>query len=274
MKKILYLTLALLILPLSAEGQILKKLKKQVTQKVEGAVTKNVSDKAAEKTEHTLNKMWENKLQNTSFPMGTENVGFFEIPDTYDFDWKYVLDMKTEDGNMDVIYHLKEGAQYLGMEMTLAENMFLVIDQKREMTVMFLSSEETKFITASKLPAEDMSAMKEEENALEEMEIREIDSKKILGYKCQGYQTENEEYIFTLFITEEAGINFNDLFLTDQKNAPKGFKPEWLKNGKGLMMEMQMKDKKDPTKNISMTCIELDKKTHSVNKSDYQNFGR
>ena len=270
MKKLTILFISLFLVGSTAEAQFLKKLKKKVEQKVEQKVINNVSDKAAAETEKSLNNMWEMDLEGMAMPMG-ERVDPAEIPASYAFDWEYTLNMNSEQGDMEFTYLLKKDAPHFGIQMPNVPGMFMVMDGEKQMMVMFMNSEGNKMLTATRIDPENLAAS-EEENPYKDAEIKQIGSKEIMGYTCQGYQTETPEHLFTFYVTDEAGIGFSDIFKANQKNAPKGFNPEWFAEGKGLMMEMNMKDKKDSSKNITMTCTKLAQKDNRINKSDYQSF--
>ena len=270
MKNLIYLGLAIFLMAgtTTAEAQFLKKLKEKVEKKVEEAATENISNKAANETDKALNNMWEKKLENTNFTMGMDMVDPSEIPAGYNFDWEYSLQMTTTEGEMEMVYHIKENANYVGMKIPQAENMFTVLDNNENMTVIYMNSEGNKMVMATRFDVSEEEL--EQENKYEEMEFEEIGTKTILGYECQGYRSENTENVFTFYVTDEAGVSFRDLYQENQKNIPKGLDADWIKDGTGLMMEMQMKDKENPSKNVSMTCTGIEKKPFSISTSDYQ----
>jgi hypothetical protein len=272
MKKIFYLVLAIFFMAgtSTAEAQFFKKLKEKVEKKVEDAAIKNVSDKAAKETDKSLNNLWAKQLENSSFSMGMDMVDPSEIPAGYDFDWEYTLKMNTSQGEMDMVYHIKENSPYVGMKIPQAENMFTVLDNKRNMTVLYMNSEGNKMVMATRfdISEEDM----ETDNSYEEMKFEEIGKKTILGYECQGYRSENAENVFTFYVTDEAGVSFRNLYQENQKNIPEGLNADWIRDGTGLIMEMQMKDKKNADKNVTMTCTGIEKKPFSVDTSEYQSM--
>ncbi|MHA6278848.1 DUF4412 domain-containing protein [Salinimicrobium sp. CAU 1759] len=273
MKKLIYLGLAIFLMAgtSTTEAQILKKLKKKITEKVEDAAVNNVSDKAAEKTDESLNKLWSQQVKNNQFSMGMDMVDPSEIPESYNFDWIYTLEMNTSEGKMDMVYHIKENAPYVGVKIPEAENMFTVLDNNENMTVLYMNSEGNKMVMATRFE------VSEEEMAMNDsygqMEFEEIGTKTILGYNCQGYRAEDEENIYTFYVTDEAGVSFRDIYHENQKNIPKGLNADWLIDGTGLMMEMQMQDKANPDKNVSMTCTGIEKKPFTINTSEYQSMG-
>ncbi|HET8753947.1 MAG TPA: DUF4412 domain-containing protein [Salinimicrobium sp.] len=265
MKKIIYILVVVLGCSFSAQAQFFKKLKEKVEKKVENAVTESVSDKAEKETQKAMDKMLEANLSNIS--MGMESADLSEVPETYTFNWEYALHMKTKDGDFEMIYRLNEDQPYIGIEMPQAEGMFMVMDQENKLMAMFMNSQGNKFLTATKLP-EVPEEVTDEEEINSTPEITKIGTKTILGYESQGYQTEDEDHIITFYVTDEAGISFNDMFKTSQKNMPKNFEAEWLEEG-ALLMEMNMQSKTNPKETMLMTCTRIEKEDFSIKKADY-----
>lgn len=264
MKNLIYLGLGLFLLTTTtAEAQIFKKLKKQIEKKAVDTETKEDPDKT-----HNMRSKQPNI---SNFPMGMDMVDPAEIPDSYDFDWEYTLNMETPEGKMLMVYHIKENAPYVGIKIPQADNMFTVIDNKKDLTVLYMDSKDSKMVMATRnqIYQEEM----ELEDRYKDMEFKEVDTKMILGYECRGYRSENDEHIFEFYVTDEAGVSFRDIFQENQKQIPKGLNADWLKDGTGLMMEMQMRDKKNPKKNVSMTCTGIQKKPFTVKTSEYQSMG-
>lgn len=270
MKKLILSMLSVLLFAFSAEAQFLKNLKKKVEQRVENKVTENIANKAANEADKSLNKMWETKLKNMPVPMGANRVDISEVPDTYSFDWAYQMEMQTSEGTMNMVYHLKQNAPYFGINLKEVGDMFMVLDNENDLSIMYFNSEENKFLSATKLEPEDLA----EDNAeyYEDFSIEEIEGKNILGYNCKGYKAENDEHIFKFYITKDAPVNFTGMQQSKDSKVPKGFNADWLKDGKGLMMEMQMEDKKDPGKNAKMLCTSLERKSLSLNKNEYNSL--
>ncbi|HEY9186235.1 MAG TPA: DUF4412 domain-containing protein [Salegentibacter sp.] len=270
MKNLIISILSVLLFGFSAEAQFLKKLKKKVEQKVEEKVTENIANKAAAEAEKSLNKMWETDLKNSPIPMGANRVDISEVPQSYDFNWEYQLTMETKEGNADMTYLLKEDAPYFGLRMPQAEGMFMVLDMDKKLSIMYFSSGENNFISASKIT--DL-VNQDETNPYENAELKKIGTKNILGYDCQGYETETEEHTITFYVTQEAPISFTNMYSDEKSNIPKGWNADWLEDGAALMMEMKMIDKKDSNRNATMRCTGLEKKSFTINKAEYEALG-
>lgn len=255
---------------ISAQAQFLKKLKNKVEEKVENRVTENVSNKAANEAEKSLNKIWENSLKNTPMPMGGERVDISEVPDVYTFDWIYNMQIQTTEGNMDMVYHLKKDAPYFGINMKDAGDFFMVLDNDKQLSIMYLHSEGKKFLMATRTDEEEL--MKEDESLYDDYQIEEIEGKTILGYDCKGYRVENDEHLMKFYVTNEAPVSLTGIKQGKETNLPKGFNADWFKEGTNLMMEMEMEDKKDPKNNAQMVCTSLQEKSVTLNKNDYNNM--
>ncbi|GGG28926.1 hypothetical protein GCM10011532_10480 [Christiangramia forsetii] len=262
------MVLAFLLLGSPANAQFLKKLKKKVEQKVENTVTENISNKAAEETDKSLNNIWENNMD-----LGLSQVDYSEIPDTYQFSWKYDMTIETKDGATDLVYLFEEDASYLGTIINQEDNkMIMVFDPLANLNTMYMNNDGSKMVmgTKMKINAKDVEEMSDYEN----MQITEIGKKKILGYDCNGYRMENDEYIVTSYLTEETNLNFASMFQSKgNPKIPKAVDAEWFKkHSDGLMLEMEVIDKNKGKDNMKMYCTSLSKENFQINKSDYNSM--
>lgn len=267
-----------------ANAQFFKKLKKSVERSVENTIERKTSDKAAEKTGEAMDEVLEEDKDSKSSKKKSESStstmpiglgGMESVPGVYDFEWVYRLKMVSprSRNNMELEYYLKEDAAYWGAQFyqdgeTVSPN-FMVYDTNINKMVMFMDQGSTKMAMATKLPKGIVDAAVEESD-YEDYTIKKIPGKTILGYDCEGYEMENEDYKYVMYITFDAPISFTDMFGSDK--MPKDFNPEWLMKGdvEGMMMEMDMDDKSSNRNDMKMSCIKLEKKNFSVRKSDYQ----
>ncbi len=259
-----------IILP--SQAQFLKNLQKKVEQKVENTVTNKVADKAAAEAGKSVDNMLNFQMGNSGFSSGFEQVDNAEIPEVYDFDWSYVVKMETRQGDMTINYFLKKDAPYFGFK--LPENdIFMVMDPSRNMNVMYMKTEGNNMVMATKIPENSLDDIAGDNAQADDFSFKKIGNKTIMGYDCSGYQGENEDMIFTFYVTTDPDISFGDLYKSDKTNLPKGFDPKWIEEGKGIMMQMTMEGKKNAKDNVTMTCTSLERKALSINKSDYNSFG-
>lgn len=257
----------------TAEAQILKKLKK----KIEKGLEKTVIDKTNEKVQHEAGKVMEDMLEGDlmkSNPMMNkgEMADMAEVADTYTFNYVYTLEMKDDTRNeaVNMYMYLQANADYWGMKMQEAEQMTMVHDAGRDLMVMFMDQNGQKMAMAFKTDVGDMT---EEAAEASEFEVREIPGKEIMGYDCQGFEVETPEYSVTVYNTFEAEVSLANVFGVTE-DLPSGFDPEWIrKDGQyGLMMEMYMKDKTGDGNDVSMRCVDLTEQSLTLNKADYQSF--
>lgn len=268
MKKAILTTILMAFCLMPLHAQILKNLKKKVEQKVEKTVTDKVADKAADEAGKSVDNMLNFQMSGAA---GHEQVDPSEIPQVYDFEWSYVMKMETRQGDMILNYFLKKDAPYFGMK--LSENdMYMVMDPSRNLNVMYMLSGGNNMVMATKMPKtlpDEIAADNAEED---EYSFKKIPNKTILGYECGGFQGENREMVLTFYVTTEPDISFGEIYKSDQTKLPKGFDPKWIKEGKGIMMQMIMEGKTNDRDNATMTCIALEKTNFSLNKSDYNSL--
>lgn len=259
--------MAFIAIPVQA--QFLKKLQQKVSQQVENTVSKKIADKAADEAGKSVDNMFDFSIGD-GFARGYEPIDYAEIPEIYEFDWSYVVKMETGQGDMTINYLLKKDAPYFGLQ--LPENdMQMVMDPSRNMNIMYMNSEGNKMVMATKIPEispGEMAGDLEED----EFNFKKVGNKTIMGYDCTGYQGENSDMVFTFYVTTEPDINFGDFYKSDKSNLPKGFDPKWIEEGNGIMMQMIMEGKKNSKNNATMTCVALERKASSINKSDYKSI--
>lgn len=272
------LIIVLLLLSANAEAQFLKKLKKKVENTVENVVTDKIANKTAQQTNKAMDKILNPKFKkNSPMPIGSEMGSLDDVPATYEFDWVYKLDIKTTRSKrkMDIAYYLKKDAPYWGAKMNQDMEMFMVYDLSRKLTVIFMQNDKNSFASVTKIPEEIIDDEVLDENvSFQDYTMKEIPGKEILGFQCKGYEMENDQYKFTLYNTFDTEVSFSDIYGKSEQ-LPKGFNVDWLKEGEneGLVMEMIMEDKKNKKNNMTMKCVELEKKSFTINKSDYNSLG-
>ena len=213
--------------------------------------------------------MMGSQMNSAMLPMGGEKVSTEEIPAHYKFDWKYDARIKTSQGDMEMSYRLKNNAPYMGIEMPQAANIFMVMDTKNNLMAMFFNSEENKMLMASRL---NTAETQDDKDFYKDAEIREIKGKTILNYNCQGYEVETDGHLFRFYITHEADVSFTKMYQQEKSRMPPGIAEELLKNGEGLMLEMQMIDKKDSKNNATMICTSLNKEAFDISKANYRSM--
>src|SRR5690606_27487343 len=255
------LLLAVLAFAPTAEAQFLKKLKKRVEEKVEQTVVEKTADKASEKASNSMDKIFDVNLKNPQSK--GKKVDAKNVPDSYQFSYKYQLKMTTASGEMDIDYFLQSDATYMGMKMNAGMPLFMVIDDDAKATFMFMESGGNKVVTATSLEMnEDLEDVEDIESpSLDDMTITDLPNKTILGYNCIGKKFENDEYAFISYFTVDAPVSFDQVFKSEMDRYPEPIK-EQFKNYEGaLLMHMEMIDRTNKgKKNTSgtMECIAIE----------------
>jgi len=261
----------------SLNAQFLKKLQKSVERGVEKAVLKKTEEVAADKTEEGMDKLLNMEFMNMydeKFKTG-EAVDPSILPDHYDFEWKYTMQINTTQGAISMDYYLSPNAEYFGMKPDLSDqevtgNMVMVMDVERNVTTMFMDMGDTKMAMPTAIPL-DIDVEDTDLDETGEYVFEEIGTKEILGKTCQGFRMENEEMKVVIYSMLDAPVSFNQVFGSDAQKMPKGFDPKWLeKMENSLVMEMTYTDKAKSVNATKMECVALTEETFVISKSDYQ----
>jgi len=258
--------LVLLIMVISAQttqAQLFKKLKQSIEQKVENVIIEKTSDKAAEKTSNSLDKVFDIN----PFSMGKDKVDTALIPESYEFSWKYSLNMKTKEGDMVLDYFLQPGQPYFGFTSPMMESMFTVMDNERNMTVMYMLSDKNSVMMANSMP--DDLDLEESADESEAFGYESLPDKEIMGYNCTGVKATNNRYEISMYFTSDAPVSFSDIYKKQNKNIPAGLKNYFGEDDYVLMLEMQMTDLKKDKMNATMECIGLEEVQKTIYKRDY-----
>ena len=261
----------------SLNAQFLKKLQKSVERGVEKAVLKKTEEVAADKTEEGMDKLLNMEFMNMydeKFKTG-EAVDPSILPDHYDFEWKYTMQINTTQGAISMDYYLSPNAEYFGMKPDLSDqkvtgNMVMVMDVERNVTTMFMDMGDTKMAMPTAIPL-DIDVEDTDLDETGEYVFEEIGTKEILGKTCQGFRMENEEMKVVIYSMLDAPVSFNQVFGSDAQKMPKGFDPKWLeKMENSLVMEMTYTDKAKSVNATKMECVALTEETFVISKNDYQ----
>ena len=271
-KTLLINTIFLAFIGNTANAQFFDKLRKSVEEKVEETIVTKTSDKAVQKTDKTLDKIFDANLGSGKKGKKVEPTN---LKSTYAFEYQYRLSVTNKQlkSSMDMDYFLKPGATYMGVKMNMGPEMFMVIDGETNTNYMFMSVGTTKMVTATAIDGDDLTP--EGEYDYEGYTFTDLPNKTFLGYDCVGKRMENKEYVFTMYFTNEAPITFNDVFKTDTDRIPAAIKNQFSGNEKGTMMFMDMKDKLNKgkkDKSGTMECTLLEPADFNFDASEYKSM--
>ena len=267
--------LLFLFIGISAQAQFWKKIKDRAKEAAEETVMNKTAEKAAEKTDKTLDKIFDMDFGKTS------KVDPAILQNTYEYNWRYTLEMQHKKGAMKINYLLREGGTDFGSSFEMDQGtqimggMLMVMDEAAGVTAILMERNGKKFgQVMSSLTDEIIDLQeKEQENSMDEFEFKEIGTKVILGYECQGFQMENEDLIMTMYVAFDTPVSFNQLAAgQNSKRLPKGFDPKWLDKigDNSLMMEMGVVNKNKPKENMKMSCVALEEESIFIDMSEYE----
>ena len=255
MKRLIFVVTVLVSFGISqSQAQFLDKLKKRVLDKTEDMVidkaANKVADKAADKTGEAMDQLLNPDFGSIMNPIGTK-VDISTLPATYNFDYRYAMKVNTGEGEMGMDYYLNKTQPYMGMKMNMSgqegADMAMVYDEGNK--VIFTNVGGMAIATEM-----DLSKVVDEEEAdiYNDYTFKELPNRKFLGYDCVGREMENDEYKITTYIAPDMEAGFGNMFKSEHANLPPAMQKFSDQYKNGLMMYMEMVDKKNKGKKNGM----------------------
>ena len=272
-KKYFILIIVLLSYSNMASSQFLKNIKKSVQVGLQKASLSIVEVQSTSEA----NKVIDSTSNRTS-PYFNSNasksvIHSSTLPDSYNYEWKYTMQIETDNSTLSIDYFLKPDANNFGIKLNMKKsksvsNIFMVMDLERKTSIVFMDMHGNKIATPTSLP-DNLEIDKSESS--DDFTFDKLGVKNILGYKCQGYRMESKDAIVKFYATNDANVSFNQLFSSYSRSTPKGFDPSWLNNiEESLIMEIEFQSKDKKHTNAKIKCIALKKESFSIRKQDYQ----
>ncbi len=230
-----WIFLSLLFLGASADAQILKKLKKKVQQATEDVIVEKAAQKTAQETGKAMDSLlnidpdYQQKNKEQWEQMFGQGGADIPIEENYRFDTNvlYTMEFSSDDNNSVVDYSMwfsdKDNymaTQVSNMQSESAKNQEMpmsvlsVIDDKNKAMVILM--EEQKI--AQVVSMEKIKDLSVEETADEGLDSsfkaveKTGNSKKILGYDCEEFMSENADTRFTFWVTQDLEIYQKNMF--------------------------------------------------------------
>jgi hypothetical protein len=250
----------------AAEQHAMNKASQKVNKEMDKAVDSSVDQNVDSSANQNVN------MNDAILGYGKNRVDASVVPNSYVFSWKYVMEIKSDEGKaMNADYLLEPNASYFGFNVGQDEgqSMLMIMDTKNRITVSCFGSGKDKMASASKMA--DYSEMAKREGEKSKFTYKALPNKIFLGYNCKGIQATNDEYDIVFYYTNEAKVSFGDMF-KNQKNwkMPDALAGYFKPDEKTLLMDMNMKDLKNKGKVTTMKCISLEKNAYIFNKADYK----
>ncbi|MDO6518501.1 DUF4412 domain-containing protein [Zobellia uliginosa] len=266
------IAIAFLLIGTSVNAQFWKKVTKSAEKAAERTVLKKTEQKAAEKTDKALDNLLDMDLSG----MGGQQVDPSTLPSSYEFEWRYTLQMSHSKGDIKMHYFLSEEGGAFGSRPEMSQggtpmgNMLMVMDPTLSTTIILMDNGGKKTGTVMSNP--DITGAVSKESDTGDYEFREIGTKTILGYTCQGFQIENKDALTTMYVAFDTPVSFDNMYSgSNAKQLPKGFDPKWLDRigDNSLVMEIDFKNKRKPKQSAMMTCVALEKEPLNINIPAY-----
>ena len=254
--KILLICSFIFIFSSTVEAQFLNRLKNRIVERTEDVIINKAADKAAERTSEAMDKILNQNLDGL-FNVGTGKiVDVSELPSEYKFNYLYKIKMATGEGDMEMDYFFNKNESYFGARSQMAPDMIMVFDIDKNLFVIKTGES----VIARQIDL-DANLEMEEEDFYNDYTFKELSNKEFLGISCPGYEMENDENKFVVYIAPDVGVGFGSANGSKIVNMPKEMQTFSKKYEKGLMMYMEMENKLDAKKKdkslTSMECIEF-----------------
>ena len=236
----------------SAEAQFLKEIRDRAIERSKDVIIGKTAEKAAEKTGNAMDKLPNPDFSGFMNRTG-KKVDMASLPESYWFDYLYSLKMTTKEGEILFDYYLNPSEPYMGAKINMGMEMSMVLDEGNK--VLFTYGDGMPIATEMDLTDElDEEEMQTDHNYT----FKELPNRQFLGYDCIGREMENEEYKFIIYIAPDMEAGFGNMFKSDHANIPPAMQKFSSEYENGLMMYMEMEDKKNKKrKNTSATmeCV-------------------
>lgn len=243
----------------NAQNPLLKRLQRKIENKVENKIT--------QKADRSVDKVLDAPFNMPS--QSTSKVSTNDLAATYNFSWKYDVEMKAEKGkSMMMTYFLQPNANYQGMVMgDIKSDMYIIMDFDKGVMLTLMEAGGSKMGQAMSIPNYNQET---EEDKISDYEITSLPNQTIAGYNCKGLQMKNKDYLIKYYFTNDVPLTLNGMN-RDKESA----KLSKILNGinvkdPGLMMKMDMTDLKNKKNNVTMECKSLVKSAKTISRKDYK----
>jgi len=276
------------------QAQFLKKLKAKVQQAAEDVVIDKASQKAAQEAGKALDSLLEidpnyqaknqEQLENMLFQSGDS----IAINDVYSFstnvDYKMEYTSDNKPTTADYSMWFSDNENYMASEIKnidsnksqkkqLSNGMISIIDNDNQAMIIIMEEQKmAQIISMEKIKNIDIveENNKDQDIKTDFQEVKKTgETKKILGYLCEEYISNNTDAKMTFWITQDVKLYQKNMFL----NMSKSLGGETFKNipdsAKGFTMEMNYENKSNGDKS-SIVVTHISKKSKIIKTADYQ----
>lgn len=272
------------------EAQLLKKLKNRVKEATEDVI----ADKAAEKVAQESGKALDSLLDidpdyQPQYPQqiqqmmaaGSENI---PVEESYLFNTRVTYKMTMTDKKKSSIVNYEmwfsEKEAYMATKVEGDENtdsrdmpsaVISILDDKNQAMIILMEEQKmAQLLSMSKI--KDI-AVKENEIDANDTDFKNIkktgNTKKILGYNCEEFMSENESNKFSFWVTKELALFQKNMFFNVSQSLGGNTFEDIPQEAQGFMMEMNYENLSNNEKG-NMIVVDIQNQDKTILMADYQ----
>ncbi len=270
----------------SLEAQLLKKLKNKVKEATEDVL----AEKAAQEAEKTLDSIleadpeyqpeYEKQLQQM-MTQGAENI---KIEESYAFNTKvmYKMTVTDPDTSSDIKYEMwyAENEDYMATKTLDNKNstskgvpnsVLSILDDKNQAIIVILEAQKiAQLLPMDNIDEVDVDESGEVEDDTEFEGLKKTGrSKKILGYNCEEFVTQNDSNKYSFWITQELSLFHKNMLFNLSESLGANTFDHIPEEAKGFMMEMSYENFSKKEKGF-MQVLDIEKTNNRIFMKDYQ----
>jgi hypothetical protein len=272
------------------EAQLLKKLKNRVKEATEDVIADKAAEKAAQESGKVLDSLLDiDPDYQPQYPQqieqmmaaGSENI---PVEESYLFNTKvtYKMTMTDEKKSSVVNYEMwfSEKEAYMATKVESDENtdsrdmpssVISILDDKNQAMIILMEEQKmAQLISMSKI--KDI-AVEENEIDANDTDFKRIkktgNTKKILGYDCEEFMSENESNKFSFWVTKELALFQKNMFFNVSQSLGGNTFEDIPQEAQGFMMEMNYENLSNNEKG-NMIVVDIQNQDKTILMADYQ----
>lgn len=272
------------------EAQLLKKLKNRVKEATEDVIADKAAEKAAQESGKVLDSLLDiDPDYQPQYPRqieqmmaaGSENI---PVEESYLFNTKvtYKMTMTDEKKSSVVNYEMwfSEKEAYMATKVESDENtdsrdmpssVISILDDKNQAMIILMEEQKmAQLISMSKI--KDI-AVEENEIDANDTDFKRIkktgNTKKILGYDCEEFMSENESNKFSFWVTKELALFQKNMFFNVSQSLGGNTFEDIPQEAQGFMMEMNYENLSNNEKG-NMIVVDIQNQDKTILMADYQ----
>lgn len=274
----------------SLEAQLLKKLKKRVQEATEDVIAEKAAQKAEQEVGKTLDSLLDidpdyqanYQRQMSQFMLsGSEDI---PIEESYTFQTRvtYEFTMTERDQTSTVNYEMwfPKNDGYMGTKVMdqpdsdpkdMPSSVVSIIDDKNQAMIILIEEQKiAQLLSMSKIQeiAEVEKETESEMTAFNSLQ-KTGKTKKILGYDCEEFYSQNETNKLTFWVTQDLELFQKNMFFNISKSLGGNTFENIPETAKGFMMEMHFENLSTMETGI-MTVTDIKKSEKVITMADYQ----